>query len=140
MGDPGEQSARFWDDEAAAFDEEPDHGLRDPATAAAWRDLLLPLAGDASRIADLGCGTGTLSVLFARAGHRVTGLDFSPEMVARARAKPSAARVAAAFAVGDAARPPLAGRAFDLVLSRHVLWAMPEPGEALDRWVALLAP
>ncbi len=30
----------FWDAEAAAFDDEPDHGLRDPATREAWRQLL----------------------------------------------------------------------------------------------------
>jgi SAM-dependent methyltransferase len=27
-----------------------------------------------------------------------------------------------------------------VVLSRHVLWAMPSPAAALDRWIALLRP
>jgi hypothetical protein len=31
-----------WDAAAAAFDDEPDHGLRDPAVRSAWADLLLP--------------------------------------------------------------------------------------------------
>jgi SAM-dependent methyltransferase len=135
----GERSAGFWDAEADGFDDEPDHGLRDPATRDAWRSLLLPLAGDGARVADLGCGTGTLSVLLASAGRAVTGVDFSPRMIARARAKAASARVDAGFVVGDAARPPLRG-GYDLVLSRHVLWAMPDPGAALDRWVDLLAP
>ena len=30
----------LWDAEAESFDEEPDHGLADPACRAAWRDLL----------------------------------------------------------------------------------------------------
>ena len=30
-----------WDAEAAGFDREDDHGLRDPAVPAAWRELLL---------------------------------------------------------------------------------------------------
>ncbi|RRR69765.1 SAM-dependent methyltransferase, partial [Streptomyces sp. RP5T] len=29
-----------WDAEAASFDEEPDHGLRDPAVRAAWAERL----------------------------------------------------------------------------------------------------
>src|SRR5436190_1398307 len=30
----------FWDAEAETFDDDPDHGLRDPRTRAAWLDLL----------------------------------------------------------------------------------------------------
>jgi SAM-dependent methyltransferase len=135
-----ERSAQFWDAEADAFDDEPDHGLADPATRAAWRELLLPIAGERSRTADLGCGTGTLSLLLASAGHSVTGVDFSSRMVRRAREKAAAAGADVEFVVGDAADPPLASGAYDLVLSRHVLWAMPDPGAALDRWIGLLAP
>jgi SAM-dependent methyltransferase len=135
-----EQSAQFWDAEADTFDDEPDHGLTDPATRAAWRELLLPIAGERSRIADLGCGTGTLSLLLASAGHSVVGVDFATRMVSRARQKAAGAGADAEFVVGDAADPPLAMAAYDLVLSRHVLWAMPDRGAALDRWIALLAP
>jgi hypothetical protein len=28
---------------------------------------------------------------------------------------------------------------FDVVLARHVVWALPDPSEALDRWRTLLA-
>ena len=77
----------LWDAEAATFDDEADHGLADPATREAWRALLLGVLPPApARIADLGCGTGSLSVLLAREGYAVDGLDLSPERVARARA------------------------------------------------------
>jgi ubiquinone/menaquinone biosynthesis C-methylase UbiE len=41
---------------------------------------------------DLGCGTGNLAHRLAARGHRVTGVDFSPEMldVARLKAQPGA--------------------------------------------------
>ena len=39
------------------------------------------------RVADLGCGTATLSLLLAEAGYGVDGVDFSPAMVELARAK-----------------------------------------------------
>jgi SAM-dependent methyltransferase len=131
----------YWDGQAATFDDEPDHGLRDPRVRAAWRDLLLThLPAAPARVADLGCGTGTLSVLLAEEGHDVHGIDLSGQMVAAAQAKARAAGVSGAFTQGDAADPSLAEAAFDVVLSRHVLWALPDPGAALRRWCELLAP
>jgi SAM-dependent methyltransferase len=133
--------AAYWDEQAAAFDEEPDHGLRDPAVRAAWAALLrdrLPPAPAA--VLDLGCGTGSLSVLLAEAGYGVQGLDVSARMVAAAEAKARAAGVTVSFRQGDAAAPPYAAGSADVVLDRHVLWALPDPDEALRRWIALLAP
>lgn len=126
-----------WDEHAATFDAEPDHGLTDPAIRAAWRDLLLSVLPPApARVADLGCGTGTLTRLLTDEGYVVDGLDFSAEMVDRARAKVPEAR----FVVADAGDPPLPAGEYDVVLSRHVLWAMEDPEQALSRWVALLRP
>jgi SAM-dependent methyltransferase len=136
----GGLDAQYWDGQAATFDDEPDHGLGDPVTRRAWQELLLPLVGEQSAIADLGCGTGTLSVLLASAGHHVTGVDFSARMADLARGKAARAGVAATFVLGDAARPPLTRGGYDIVMARHVLWAMPDPGAALDAWIDLLAP
>lgn len=128
----------LWDREAATFDEAADHGLADPEGREAWRSLLLEQLPPApARVADLGCGTGTLSQLLAAEGYAVDGLDFSPEMVRRAQAK---AGDVARFVQGDAAQPPLEPAAYDVVLSRHVLWAMPSPADALQRWLGLLRP
>ncbi|MFF6782201.1 methyltransferase domain-containing protein [Streptomyces sp. NPDC012510] len=128
-----------WDAEAATFDDEPDHGLRDPVVREAWaarlRDWLPPHASD---VLDLGCGTGSLSLLAAEQGHRVTGIDASPAMVALARGK--AAGRPAVFLVGDASAPPVGEERFDVVLVRHVLWALPDPGRVLRRWCGLLRP
>jgi ubiquinone/menaquinone biosynthesis C-methylase UbiE len=130
--------SELWDAEAATFDDEPDHGLRDRATRAAWLELLTThLPEPPARIADLGSGTGTLSVLLADAGYAVDGVDFSPEMVSRARDK-AAGRDGVTFAVSDASEPPLRPAGYDAVLCRHVLWAMDDPSAALRRWVDLL--
>jgi SAM-dependent methyltransferase len=140
-GDKRDEVGEYWDEQAASFDDAPDHGLRDPAIRAAWRELLLPVMPPLpARIADLGCGTGSLAVLLAGAGYRVSGLDLAPRMVERARAKARAAAVEADFEVADAMAPPWPPGTFDVVLARHVLWALPDPGEGLDRWLALLRP
>jgi ubiquinone/menaquinone biosynthesis C-methylase UbiE len=134
-----DRAAAHWDGEADRFDAEPDHGLRDPAVRAAWaarlRSWLPPAPAD---LLDLGCGTGSLALLAAEAGHRVVGVDLSGRMVERARAKLDAARVAATLLVGDAADPPVGGATFDAVLVRHLVWTLPEPEAALRRWVGLL--
>jgi 2-polyprenyl-3-methyl-5-hydroxy-6-metoxy-1,4-benzoquinol methylase len=130
-----------WDAEAPTYDQDADHGLRDPAVRAAWRSLLLahlPVAP--ARVADLGCGTGTLSVLLAEEGYGVSGVDLSEDMLARARRKATHAGVEVSLAQGDAADPRLEPGGFDVVLCRHVLWALPDPSAALARWVALLRP
>src|SRR6478736_9546018 len=102
-----------WDAQAATFDNEPDHGLRDPLVRDAWRSLLRSvLPPIPARVADLGCGTGTLSLLLAEDGYAVDGVDFSPEMVRRAIAKVGSFP-ATSFVVGDAADPGLAEAAYD---------------------------
>ncbi|MGH3495911.1 MAG: class I SAM-dependent methyltransferase [Nocardioidaceae bacterium] len=136
-----EQQRSYWAGQAATFDEEPDHGLGPDEVRAAWRARLrewLPVAR--SDVVDLGCGTGSLAVLAAEDGHRVTGLDFAPAMVERAAEKASDAGVSVRFLVGDAATPALPPEAYDVVLVRHVLWALPEPAEVVGRWAALLRP
>lgn len=137
---PSAEEIATWDAEADQFDEAADHGLRDEAVRDAWRDLLLRvLPSPPARVADLGCGTGTLSVLLAEAGYEVDGLDFSPRMIELARAK-AAGHEAVRFVRGDAYQPSLPVASFDAVLCRHVLWAMPDPAVALRRWLDLLVP
>ncbi|MEU5977453.1 class I SAM-dependent methyltransferase [Streptomyces sp. NPDC047315] len=131
----------YWDAAAPRFDDEPDHGLRDAATRSAWDRLLgrlVPATG--GDVVDLGCGTGTLAELLASRGHRLTGVDLAPRMVERARAKLAAAGLTGTFLVGDAAAPPVAAGAYDVVVARHLLWTLPDPHAALRRWVTLLRP
>ncbi|MCX4232550.1 class I SAM-dependent methyltransferase [Streptomyces sp. NPDC020707] len=134
-----ERSGVDWDVAADTFDDEPDHGLRDPAVRETWAARLRGwLPRGPSDVLDLGCGTGSLSLLASEARHRVTGVDLSPRMVGLARAK--LAGRDAAFLVGDAAAPPVGEQRFDVVLVRHVLWTLPEPGRALRHWRGLLRP
>lgn len=128
-----------WDVESVTFDEEPDHGLRDPVVREAWAARLSTwLPEQASDVLDLGCGTGSLSLLASGWGHHVTGVDLSPGMVDLARAK--LAGRDAVFLVGDAATPPVGEQLFDVLLCRHVLWTLPDPGRVLRHWCGLLRP
>jgi 2-polyprenyl-3-methyl-5-hydroxy-6-metoxy-1,4-benzoquinol methylase len=50
---------------------------------------------------DVGCGTGQLVVAAAAAGHRATGIDFSPEMIQHCEANAKKSGVAATFKCGS---------------------------------------
>ena len=134
-----DETRQLWDRAAATFDEEPDHGLRDPGVRAAWTKLLsscLPTAPAA--ILDAGCGTGSLSVVLSGLGYDVTGIDLSPAMIALAWAKAAAGGHTIAFQVMDADRPRLAPGQFDALVCRHLLWALPDTAQVLERWAGLL--
>jgi trans-aconitate methyltransferase len=82
--------------------------------------LLDPRAGE--RILDLGCGTGHLTAQIAESGAKVTGVDRSAEMVAKARlAYPNLK-----FEIADAANLTFRDE-FDAVFSNATLHWIHEP-------------
>jgi ubiquinone/menaquinone biosynthesis C-methylase UbiE len=95
-------------------------------------------AGESSRVLELGCGTGRLTLPLAQAGHEVTGIDFSPAMLARAReklaAEPRSVQDRVTLVEGDARRIELGATSpFDLVLAPfRVLQHFPAIADQLD--------
>jgi 2-polyprenyl-3-methyl-5-hydroxy-6-metoxy-1,4-benzoquinol methylase len=138
---------RVWDAGAAGYDALPGHGLRDGHVEEAWRAAIAGVLGDAReggaprlRALDVGTGTGVVALLAAGLGHAVTAIDLSPGMLARAITRAHELGLAIDFAVGDAEAPAYADGSFDVVISRHVLWTLPHPGEAAAHWAALVVP
>ena len=137
-----QQVAAHWGRRAAHFDADFGHSVRTPEERAAWdRVFALALAGRQDLDAlDVGCGTGFLSLELAGRGHRVTGIDFAPAMLALAKAKAAEAGAAIRFEEADAEALPFAPASFDLVITRHVLWTLPHPEAAIDEWIRVLRP
>jgi demethylmenaquinone methyltransferase/2-methoxy-6-polyprenyl-1,4-benzoquinol methylase len=82
------------------------------------RTVSATLHNPTAAVLDLCCGTGDLALAFrkeAPIGARITGSDFVPEMLARARMKAKAAGVDIPFVEADALALPFADRSFDLV-------------------------
>jgi S-adenosylmethionine-dependent methyltransferase len=90
-----------------------------------------------ARILDVGCGQGTQVLHLARAGHHVTGLDSSGELLARfeddlAREPGEvAARVRLIRGPGERA-PDLVSGPFDVVMCHGVLMYLDDPGPMLS--------
>ncbi len=137
-----QQVAAHWDRRAAHFDEDFGHSIRTAAERAAWDrilDLILPTA-DTLEALDIGCGTGFLSLELAIRGHRVTGVDFAPSMIARAQKKAAERQAVIHYEEADAELLPFAVASFDIAISRHLLWTLPHPEQAIDEWIRVLRP
>lgn len=132
---------QYWDNQADTFDDEPDHGLRNPVVRKAWTTLLVNLLPPPpATVLDIGCGTGTLSIVLAGLNYEVTGIDLSERMIAKTETKAKAAGYAIPFKVMDAFNPDFSAQQFDVIVCRHLLWALPEPAVALQRWSKMLVP
>jgi SAM-dependent methyltransferase len=68
------------------------------------------------RTIDIGCGTGATSIYLASRGFEVTGVDFAPSAIDRARAAAAAAGVTAAFMVDDFTAPRSIVDGFELLV------------------------
>ncbi len=137
-----QQVAAHWNRRAAHFDEDFGHSIRNAAERAAWDrilDLILP-AADALEALDIGCGTGFLSLELAFRGHRVTGVDFAPSMIAQAQKKAAERQAAIRYEEADAEQLPFTAASFDIAVSRHLLWTLPHPDDAMDEWIRVLRP
>src|SRR6266446_6941509 len=135
-----QQVAAHWGRRAAGFDADFGHSIRTAAERAAWDRILDLVVGGRGTLdaLDAGCGTGFLSLELAARGHRVTGIDFAPAMLAAARRKATAQHLSVHFEEGDAEQLPFPPGSFDLVISRHVLWTLPHPEAAVDEWIRVL--
>ena len=106
----------MYDDFADVYDT-----LMDDFDYDAWSAHYLSLVRGAlgaqpARMAECACGTGSLTVRFAREGIAVTGVDLSPAMLRRAEEKARAWGVSCAFIRQDMRRLALTRRA-DAVLA-----------------------
>jgi len=90
----------------------------------------------ASRVLDLGCGHGRHAGVLADSGHRVIGVDFSRQLLARARGTSgrSASGSRVAWIQADASAVPLRPELFQGILCIAVLHHLPT---LLDRLAVL---
>jgi SAM-dependent methyltransferase len=92
-----------------------------------------------SLVVDAGCGPGLVSLAFLDAGHRVTGVDLSDEMISRARTRCARFGDRARFERQSLFEPPPGGP-FDASISRYVLHHVADPSAFLRRQVELIRP
>jgi cyclopropane fatty-acyl-phospholipid synthase-like methyltransferase len=90
-------------------------------TRLAYLDRLLGMLPDGSRVLELGCGAGEPVARRLSERHRVTGVDLSPEQIARARARVPDAD----FLIGDMTQLVLEPASFDAVVAFYSIIHVP---------------
>jgi SAM-dependent methyltransferase len=113
--------------------DEPRNGLFDVEEPVMHEILDVLPAGSAL---DAACGTGRYAGYLAARGHQVVGVDSSPDMLARARARVPRA----AFLVGDLHKLPLPDDAVDVVVSALALSHVPTLAPVIAEFARVLRP
>lgn len=107
-----------------------------------WLRGMLEGVAPGATVLEMGAGTGYITAILARMGYRVLGFDLSDDMLARAQ--DTLARQGLAGTVrlwqGDAERVDLPDASVDAVVSRWVLWTLPDPRACLAEAARLLRP
>jgi cyclopropane fatty-acyl-phospholipid synthase-like methyltransferase len=98
---------------------------RDAGLHAGYENVLAQVVHDAGasagmRVLDLGTGTGNLAQRFVALGCEVWGTDFSPGMLAKARAKVPQARLFAMDLLAQRWPEELVGQRFQRIVSSYV--------------------
>lgn len=91
-------------------------------------------------VADIGCGAGTQSLMWARDGHNVFGIDISEELIAIAKERASEESVDVTFRVGSATDLPLETEAMDVCLVPELLEHVSNWQNCLDECCRIIRP
>jgi ubiquinone/menaquinone biosynthesis C-methylase UbiE len=87
------------------------------------------------KVLDLACGSGTAALVAARRYCEVTGIDYVPELIARARKRAEASGLPSEFLVADAQDLPFPDNSFDVVLSVYGVQFAPDQEKAAAEMV-----
>ncbi len=93
------------------------------------------------RVLEIGVGTG-LALPRYRREHRVTGIDLSPDMLARARARVEREKLGNVEQLSemDATRLAFPDRSFDAAVAMFLITVVPDPIAVLDEAVRVVKP
>ena len=114
---------------------------RDKYRTGLTNQAVLAAIGDAHGLAvlDAGCGEGYMSRTLAENGAKVTGIDFSAELIKAARAHELSAELPVTFDVGSVNALPYDPGIFDLVLCNHLLNDLQDPAQAIREFARVLS-
>jgi ubiquinone/menaquinone biosynthesis methyltransferase len=107
-----------------------------------WKRRVMEMAGveAGTRVLDLACGTGDLTLAAAGRGGAVTGLDLTYRMVELARRRSLATSVRVHLLVGDMTALPFPNAAFDVVTTGYGIRNVPEIAPAVREIGRVLRP
>lgn len=134
-----ERIVSYWEKRSGDFLEHKRAELHSPMSERWLYEIKNQLPQDRNlRVLDVGCGAGFFSVLLAKEGYQVTGVDLTPDMVENARTLAEEEKTDCEFFVMDAENLRFADESFDVVISRNLTWTLPDVKSAYREWVRVL--
>ena len=134
-----ERIVSYWEKRSGDFLEHKRAELHSPMAERWLYEIKNQLPQDRNlRVLDVGCGAGFFSVLLAKEGYQVTGVDLTPDMVENARTLAEEEKTDCEFLVMDAENLRFADESFDVVISRNLTWTLPDVKSAYREWVRVL--
>lgn len=108
----------------------------------AWLKVLTgqfpDLPAEELRILDVGTGPGFFPRVLAEQGYRVTAVDYTGEMLAKARENTRGLEERITFLQMDAQKLEFPENCFDVVISRNLTWNLEKPKQAYREWYRVL--
>ncbi len=92
------------------------------------------------QVLDVACGSGTAALVAERRYCEVTGIDYVPELVERAKIRARANGQVVDFLVGDAQELPFSDDRFDVVLSVYGVQFAPDQEQAANELLRVCKP
>ncbi len=133
--------ATYWNWRSSSYQLDGDKSIE---TVKDWESainaLVSPVKGNHLTALDVGTGPGQLAFYLARKGFQATGIDISAGMVDRARQKARELGLCADFQTGDAENLAFEDNTFDVVVTRNLVWTLPNPEAAIQEWHRVLKP
>jgi ubiquinone/menaquinone biosynthesis C-methylase UbiE len=93
-----------------------------------------------TRVLDVACGTGNLTLPAARAGARVTGVDIATNLLEQGRKRAAAENLDVVFDEGDAEQLPYGNGQFDMVLTMFGAMFAPRPELVASELIRVCRP
>lgn len=92
------------------------------------------------RILDIGTGPGFFPVILAEAGYYVDAVDYTKDMLEKAKENAGALCSNITFWRMDAQNLEFEDNSFDIIISRNLTWNLKNPEEAYREWFRVLKP
>lgn len=130
-----EKNRGYWNERSRGYSSLRQKELSGPDSRAWERFLMERLPkGRPLRVLDAGTGPAFLAIILAKAGCRVTALDFSASMLKEGAANAEKAGVSISFVQGDVMNLPFPENSFDAIVTRNVTWNLPDVPRAYASW------
>ncbi len=150
----------YWTERMPSFSMIRKNELRDEISGR-WTEVFTEYLPEKKplKILDVGAGTGYFSILLAKMGHKMTGIDLTPAMVEEAKqvaagqflhSEEAADKEAGTgnisqeeknlpeFLVMNAQELDFEDESFDAVVTRNLTWTLPDPEQAYREWYRVL--